>query len=94
MSDKNYVISVMAKRYKSEEYEWKYFQYDDHSGSFSSGYPFFGSFCHAKTFATPEDAENEFKKVKKFILNNENMIPGTLAVRVITFKYVKGLSLK
>ncbi len=84
----------MVKRYGSEEYEWEYFQYDDHSGSFSSGYPFFGSFYLAKIFATPEDAENEFKRIKKCILNKKDIISKTLAIRVVTFKYVKGLSIK
>ena len=84
----------MVKSRYSNEIEWKYFQYDN--GQYGSGYPCFSFITGAKTFATPEAAENEFKRVKKDILNNENIIPGTLAIRVITFKYkyVKGLSLK
>ena len=92
MSDKSYVISAKVKSHYSNKIEWRYFQYDN--GQYGSGYPCFSFRFGAKIFATPEDAENEFKEVKKYILNNENIIPGTLAIRVITFKYVKGLSLK
>lgn len=92
MSDKCYVISAMVKSPYSKEIEWQYFQYDN--GSYGSGYPCFSFRFSAKMFATPEDAENEFKRVKKCILNGENIIPGTLAIRVVTFKHVKKLSLK
>lgn len=92
MSDKMYVISAMVKNHYSKEIEWQYFQYEN--GSYGSGYPCFSFRWSAKTFATPEDAENEFKRVKKDILNKKDIIPGTLAIRAITFKYMKGLSLK
>lgn len=91
MSNKYYVISAMVKNPYSKKIEWQYFQYDN--GSYGSGYPCFSFRSSAKTFATPENAENEFKKVKNCILNNKNIIPGTLAIRIVTFKYVKGLSL-
>ena len=96
MSDKRYVISAMIKRYGSEEYEWQYFQYDNHGGSFSTGYPCFGSFCYAKTFDTVEFAKKCFDDSKKYLLLYYvgRIKIDTLAIRIVKFKYVKGLSLK
>lgn len=90
---KMYVISAMVKRYRSEEYEWEYFQYDDHSGSFSTGYPCFGSFCYAKTFDTVESAKERFDNDKKYLLSYyEGKIKiDTLAIRKVKFTNVRWL---
>lgn len=92
MDKQVYVISAKVKIHYSNEVKWQYFQYDN--GQYGSGYPCFSFRFSAKIFETPEDAENEFKRVKKDILNSKSIIPGTLAIRAIKYSYVKGLSLK
>lgn len=91
-----YVISAMIKRYEryeSEEYEWQYFQYDNHSGSFSTGYPCFGSFCYAKTFDTVESAMECFDNDKKYLLSyyERKIKIDTLAIRKVKFTNVRRL---
>ena len=43
-----------------EEPEYEYFSYDRYAGSFSTGYPTWGSFYHAETFKTAEEAKKVY----------------------------------
>lgn len=72
---KKYVISIKRiadysgsnNALPENEQFWEYAQYDDHAGSFSTGYPCFGCEYHAKTFVSVEDAEKWWKDNKKYM---------------------------
>ena len=87
-----YVISAKIKKYNSNEFEWKYFQYDN--GAFGSGYPIFSDFWGAKIYYTIEDAKKEFEKARRCIDEDMlNISSGTLAIREIKFKFVDACKL-
>lgn len=86
-----YVISAKIKEYNpikhdEWEYEWGYFQYDN--GAYGSGYPILSSFRGAKIFYEIEDAKKEFKKAKTDLLNDKDILLGTLAIRELKYKFV------
>lgn len=101
---KKYVISI--KRTHSYGYRdnsalpeneqfWEYAQYDDHAGSFSTGYPCFGCEYHAKTFASAEAAEKWWEDNKKYMFYGDsasNYDISTLAIRERIYKPSKKLS--
>lgn len=101
---KKFVISI--KRIKDyggsnntlpeNEQFWEYAQYDSHGGSFSTGYPCFSFECHARTFASVEDAEKWWEDNKKYIFYGDresNYDITTLAIRERIYKPCRKLTL-
>ena len=86
-----YVIAVKRIRdYFNEPTEkWEYAQFDNYSGSFSTGYPVFGSECHATTFDSVELAEDWLKRFTKDIRFNNDYDLLTLNVYERTYKEVE-----
>ena len=99
---KKYVISI--KRIKDysgnvlpdNEHFWEYAQYDDHAGSFSTGYPCFSDEYHAKTFVSVEEAEKWWNDNKKYMFygcrESSKYDITTLAIRERIYKPSKKLS--
>ena len=88
---KTYVISVKrTKNYignqlaEGNQY-WEYAQYDDHAGSFSTGYPCFGGETYAETFDSIEKAREWFYKESQYLKDN-NHDWTTLAIRERVYK--------
>ena len=73
---KNYIGNHLAE----ENQYWEYAQYDDHAGSFSSGYPCFGSEIYAETFDSIEKAREWFYKESQYLKDNAHDWT-TLAIR-------------
>ena len=87
-----YVLSI--KRVKDfrkkmlDHPEWEYATYDDFSGSLSTGYPIFAGLSHAISFASPEEAEEWFKKNSRYI-DLSTYDKSSLAVQELVLKTVK-----
>lgn len=88
-----YVLSV--KRIKDcfnhslETPEWVYAQYDNHAGSFSTGYPIFSNRNYAIVFKTVEEAKEWYDKNKTYLEGELNHCDrSTLAVRKEVYKTV------
>ena len=73
---KNYIGNHLAE----ENQYWEYAQYDDHAGSFSTGYPCFGSEIYAETFDSVEKAREWFHKESQYLKDNSHDWT-TLAIR-------------
>lgn len=88
------VLSCYGRVFAENEYCREFAQYDSYSGSFSTGYPCFGSSVHAMKFDTHEKALNWWKKEKKYLINalrNPNMQYdiSTLAIHKIKISYTE-----
>lgn len=99
---KKYVISIKRtygygdnNALPENEQFWEYAQYDDHAGSFSTGYPCFSSEYHAKTFVSVEAAEKWWNDNKKYMFYGGRVSCydlSTLAIRERIYKPSKKLS--
>lgn len=92
--EKQYVIAIKRIRdyYDKEPIErWEFAQYDEHAGSFSSGYPVFGPEHYAITFDSIEFAETWWKRNSQYIYYNNNYDLSTLNVYERTYQKVKVL---
>lgn len=101
---KKFVISI--KRIKDyggsnnplpeNEQFWEYAQYDDHAGSFSTGYPCFGCEYHAKTFVSVEEAEKWWKANEEYMFDGYDKKSrydiSTLAIRERIYKPCRKLT--
>ena len=73
---KNYIGNQLAE---GNQY-WEYAQYDNYAGSFSTGYPRFGSERYAETFDSIEKAREWFYEESQYLKDN-NHDWTTLAIR-------------
>ena len=78
---KNYIGNHLAE----ENQYWEYAQYDDHAGSFSTGYPRFGSEIYAETFDSVEKAREWFYEESQYLKDNSHDWT-TLAIRERVYK--------
>ena len=96
--DENYVISIKAFKnpitHKPCE-EWLYAGVDD--GFQGTGYPCWRYFKTCKKFSSIESAEEWFNKVEKYLFetyyDRKDFDMSTFAIRKVTFKNVKSLSI-
>lgn len=88
-----YIISAKYKYKFQEEYEWGYAGYDNHAGSFSTGYPCWVSENYAKRFETIEEAKEWWDKNGQYLLRgNYEILLDTIAIRKRIYKTIEKLS--
>lgn len=89
----SYIISIQrVTSYtgkKLDNPEWEYAQYDNYAGSFSTGYPCFGSLLHAIKFNSVEEAEKWFEEEKEYLTPrlNKNYNLSSLGIRKMEIKF-------
>lgn len=91
-----YVISVKRIRYctgeqiPEEQQYWEYASYDNHAGSFSSGYPCFDNINCAENFKTIENAKAWWEEFKRYLTSvyEKDYDFSTIAIRKPVFKKV------
>lgn len=91
----SYIISIQrVTSYtgkKLDNPEWQYAQYDNYAGSFSTGYPCFGSLEHAIKFNSVKEAEKWFEENKRYIssyyLGGKNYNLSSLGIRKMEIKF-------
>ena len=88
----SYVISIQrvtsytGKKLDAPELE--YAQYDNYAGSFSTGYPCFGSLLHAIKFNSVEEAEKWFAEEKTYLdFDSRNYNLSSLGIRKMEIKF-------
>lgn len=91
-----YVISVKKVRNFNREPlpipEWRYAQYDDYAGSFSTGYPIFSGMEHASRYKTVDEAKEWYQKNKDFLSRYfDEYDVSTLAIREVAFNTIEKL---
>ena len=88
----SYIISIQrVTSYtgkKLDNPEWEYAQYDNYAGSFSTGYPCFGSLLHAIKFNSVKEAEKWFEEEKTYLdFNGRNYNLSSLGIRKMEIKF-------
>lgn len=95
-----YVVSIKRTRdctgelLSEDKQYWEYASYDRYAGSFSTGYPCFGSLNHAEKFENEGQAKEWWEKSKNFVTSRMEIDYdfSTLAIRKMVFAKVCELS--
>lgn len=88
-----YIISAKYKYNFQDEYQWGYAGYDNHAGSFSTGYPCWDSENYAKEFETVDDAKEWWSKNSQHLLvKNYEVLLSTIAIRKKIYRAIEKLT--